>query len=57
MPIQEQPIVRQGNDSKRYHRFEIGEQGDAIVGSVYIRKDYKLPDEVIVKIPKREGGE
>jgi len=39
-------VTKNDKDSKRYFRYNIGEQGEKIVGGLYISKDLK-------KIPKR----
>jgi hypothetical protein len=38
-------------DSKRFHRYSIGEQGEAIVGNLYMSKEMKnLPKRIILEI-------
>jgi len=38
-------------DSKRFHRYSIGEQGESIVGNLYMSKEMKnLPKRVILEI-------
>jgi len=38
-------------DSKRFHRYSIGEQGEEIVGNLYMSKEMKnLPKRIILEI-------
>ena len=40
-------------DSKRYHRYVVDE-GQGIVGTIYIPKGKEIPEEVIVKLRVKE---
>ena len=38
-------------DSKRFHRYSIGEQGEQIVGNLYMSKEMKtLPKRIVLEI-------
>ena len=45
--------ARYDKDSKRYHRYLI-EEGQGIVGTIYVSKDSNIPKEVVIKLRPKE---
>jgi len=45
--------ARYDQDSKRYHRYLI-EEGQGIVGNIYISKDSDIPKEIVIKLRSKE---
>ena len=43
-------------DSKRYHRYIIDE-GQGVVGNIYVPKNSEIPKEVMIKLQVKEAGD
>jgi hypothetical protein len=35
-------------DTKRTHRFKVGDYGEAVSGTIYLPKEAKIPDKIIL---------
>lgn len=52
------PILKAkyNKDSKRYHRFSVGDIGDEITGTIYVKKGLiPIPRILTIKLPKHTG--
>ena len=50
---EKQLVVTYDQDSKRYHRYIIDE-GQGIVGNIYVPKDSEIPKQLIIKLRVKE---